>query len=74
MSENTTMLKELYTTVTTNNPTDQQLDMLNTAFHNLHVRDALILQAMRHDIGFDLFTSMVEHPRHCAWHHGGHVR
>lgn len=63
MSENTTMLKELYTTVTTEDPTDQQLDMLNTAFHNLHVRDALILQAMRHDIPFDLFTAMAEHPR-----------
>lgn len=62
MDKNTTMLKDMYTTVTTDNPTDKQLDVLNTAFHNLHVRDALILQAMRHDIPFDQFTAMVEHP------------
>lgn len=63
MSENTTsMLKDMYTTVTTENPTDEQLDRLNNAFHNLHVRDALILQAMRHDIPFNYFTAMVEHP------------
>lgn len=63
MGENTGMLRDMYVTVTTEDPTGQQLDMLNTAFHHLHVRDALILQAMRHDISFDLFATMVEHPR-----------
>lgn len=63
MGENTTsMLKDMYTTVTTENPTDEQLDRLNNAFHNLHVRDALILQAMKHDIPFDRFMVMVEQP------------